>query len=31
MREEVAEFERPVPVFSGGKDCIVSLRPAERA
>ena len=26
MREVVAEFERPVLLFSGGKDSIVMLR-----
>jgi 3'-phosphoadenosine 5'-phosphosulfate sulfotransferase (PAPS reductase)/FAD synthetase len=31
MREEVAEFERPVLVFSGAKDSIVTLRLAKRA
>jgi sulfate adenylyltransferase subunit 2 len=30
MRETVAEFERPVLLFSGGKDSIVLLRLAER-
>lgn len=31
IREVVAEFERPVLLFSGGKDSIVMLRIAERA
>src|ERR1700716_1742728 len=31
MRESVAEFERPVLLFSGGKDSIVLLRLAEKA
>ena len=31
IREVVAEFERPVLLFSGGKDSIVMLRLAERA
>jgi len=31
MREVVAEFERPVLMFSGGKDSIVMLRLAEKA
>jgi sulfate adenylyltransferase subunit 2 len=31
MRETVAEFERPVLLFSGGKDSIVLLRLAEKA
>src|SRR6476660_9886276 len=31
MREVVAEFERPVLLFSGGKDSIVLLRIAEKA
>ena len=31
MREVVAEFERPVLLFSGGKDSIVMLRIAEKA
>jgi sulfate adenylyltransferase subunit 2 len=31
MREVVAEFERPVLLFSGGKDSIVMLRVAEKA
>jgi sulfate adenylyltransferase subunit 2 len=31
MREVVAEFERPVLLFSGGKDSIVMLRAAEKA
>src|SRR5687768_429985 len=31
MREVVAEFERPVLLFSGGKDSIVMLRLAEKA
>jgi sulfate adenylyltransferase subunit 2 len=31
MREVVAEFERPVLLFSGGKDSIVTLRLAEKA
>jgi len=31
MREVAAEFERPVLLFSGGKDSIVLLRIAERA
>jgi sulfate adenylyltransferase subunit 2 len=31
MREVVAEFERPVLLFSGGKDSIVMLALAERA
>ncbi len=31
MREVVAEFERPVLLFSGGKDSIVLLRLAEKA
>ncbi|MEA2200874.1 MAG: sulfate adenylyltransferase subunit 2 [Solirubrobacteraceae bacterium] len=31
MREIAAEFERPVLLFSGGKDSIVLLRLAERA
>ena len=31
MREVVAEFERPVLLFSGGKDSIVMLKLAERA
>jgi sulfate adenylyltransferase subunit 2 len=31
MREVVAELERPVLLFSGGKDSIVMLRLAERA
>jgi sulfate adenylyltransferase subunit 2 len=31
MREVAAEFERPVLLFSGGKDSIVMLRLAERA
>ncbi|MEU7827344.1 sulfate adenylyltransferase small subunit, partial [Catellatospora sp. NPDC049111] len=29
MREVVAEFERPVLLFSGGKDSIVMLRLAQ--
>src|SRR5580765_4176725 len=31
MREVVAEFQRPVLLFSGGKDSIVLLRLAEKA
>jgi sulfate adenylyltransferase subunit 2 len=31
MREAAAEFERPVLLFSGGKDSIVLLRVAEKA
>jgi sulfate adenylyltransferase subunit 2 len=31
MREVVAEFERPVLLFSGGKDSIVMLRIAEKS
>ena len=31
MREVVAEFQRPVLLFSGGKDSIVMLRVAEKA
>jgi sulfate adenylyltransferase subunit 2 len=31
MREVAAEFERPVLLFSGGKDSIVTLRLAEKA
>ena len=31
MREVAAEFERPVLLFSGGKDSIVMLALAERA
>ncbi|HEX6873874.1 MAG TPA: sulfate adenylyltransferase subunit CysD [Micromonosporaceae bacterium] len=31
MREVVAEFERPVLLFSGGKDSIVMVRLAEKA
>jgi sulfate adenylyltransferase subunit 2 len=31
MREVAAEFERPVQLFSGGKDSIVCLRLAEKA
>ena len=31
MREVVAEFEKPVLLFSGGKDSIVMLRLAEKA
>ena len=31
MREVAAEFERPVLLFSGGKDSIVMLRLAEKA
>src|SRR5918911_5214677 len=31
MREVVAEFERPVLLFSGGKDSVVTLRLAEKA
>ncbi|GIF26156.1 3'-phosphoadenosine 5'-phosphosulfate sulfotransferase (PAPS reductase)/FAD synthetase [Actinoplanes tereljensis] len=31
MREVMAEFERPVMLFSGGKDSIVMLRLAEKA
>ena len=31
MREVVAEFERPVLLFSGGKDSVVMLRVAEKA
>lgn len=31
MREVVAEFERPVLLFSGGKDSIVMLRVAQKA
>ena len=30
MREVAAEFERPVMLFSGGKDSIVLLRLAEK-
>src|SRR3954447_23020717 len=31
MREVAAEFERPVLLFSGGKDSLVLLRLAEKA
>src|ERR1700675_3464571 len=31
LRESAAEFERPVLLFSGGKDSIVLLRLAEKA
>src|SRR4030081_3858535 len=31
MREVAAEFEKPVLLFSGGKDSIVMLRLAEKA
>src|SRR3954463_3518604 len=31
MREVMAEFERPVLLFSGGKDSIVMLRLAEKS
>ena len=31
FREVAAEFERPVLLFSGGKDSIVMLRLAEKA
>ena len=31
MREVVAEFQRPVLLFSGGKDSICLLRLAEKA
>ena len=31
MREVAAEFERPVLLFSGGKDSIVLMRLAEKA
>src|SRR6202167_6516101 len=31
LRETAAEFERPVLLFSGGKDAIVLLRLAEKA
>ena len=31
LREAAAEFERPVLLFSGGKDSIVLLRLAEKA
>ena len=31
MREVAAEFERPVLLFSGGKDSIIMLRLAEKA
>src|ERR1700680_736604 len=31
MREAAAEFERPVLLFSGGKDSAVLLRTAEKA
>ena len=31
IREVAAEFERPVLLFSGGKDSIVLLRLAEKA
>ena len=31
MREVAAEFERPVLLFSGGKDSILLLRLAEKA
>src|SRR6187402_1244298 len=31
MREVMAEFERPVMLFSGGKDSILMLRLAEKA
>src|SRR6058998_2640412 len=31
IREVAAEFERPVMLFSGGKDSIVMLRLAEKA
>jgi len=31
LRETAAEFERPVLLFSGGKDSIVLLRLAEKA
>ena len=31
MREVAAEFERPVLLFSGGKDSIILLRIAEKA
>ncbi len=31
LREVAAEFERPALLFSGGKDSIVMLKPAEKA
>jgi sulfate adenylyltransferase subunit 2 len=31
MREVAAEFERPVLLFSGGKDSLVLLRLAQKA